>query len=118
MIKKILVTMLFVIIAVGLFYGLQLLKQYQQKQEVHRLVDDLFEGYVCRDYDRMLEHLQWVYDDPEILTQLTEIDQIVSATSEEQKALACEEAIIKLEKIEMSAFTGSIVSVKNFFVER
>lgn len=99
---KLLATIAFIIVGVGLFFGIQELQRYQQKQAVFTMIDEMFEGMECRNYERTLDHLQWVYQDSPITDKLQMIAQTVETAKEDQLELACQKATKMLEEIENS----------------
>lgn len=99
---KLLAAIAFIIVAVGLFFGIQELQRYQQKQAVFTMIDEMFEGMECRNYERMLDHLQWVYQDSPITDELQMIAQTVETAREDQLELVCQKATKMLEEIENS----------------
>ncbi len=90
----------FILIAVGLYYGIEVFNQYQQKKATMAMIDDLFEGLECRSYERALDHMQWVYQDSPVLAQLQDIEQLVAEAPEKQKVSACQKGAEMLDAIE------------------
>lgn len=90
----------FVLIAIGLYYGIAQFNQYQQKKATMAMIDDLFEGLECRSYDRTLDHMQWVYQDSPVLAKIQEVEQWVAEAPEKQKVSVCQKGTEMLDAIE------------------
>lgn len=95
-------TIFLILIAIGLYYGIAQFNQYQQNKATMAMIDDLFEGFECRDYERTLDHMQWVYQDFPVLSKIQDVEQWVAKVPGKQKASACQKGVEMLDAIENS----------------